>query len=151
VFSYCGGVFPAEWALHGKRVILREVCAAIISARETMISASTDGERRRAAFYRWHCLRELKCHGFFLVPTGRGQIVASYLGIELRRTGALGGPAWFEQQLVDYRVASNWGATGAYRRGGDRIRARAACRNICPGRYRSTEPGGDYVPCGPDN
>ena len=52
------------------------------------------------------CLRELNASGFM---SNRGrQIAASYLVHELQQDWRLGA-SWFEQQLVDYDVASNWG------------------------------------------
>ncbi|GGC93461.1 DASH family cryptochrome [Halopseudomonas salina] len=52
------------------------------------------------------CLRELNASGF-LSNRGR-QIAASYLIHDLKQDWRLGA-AWFEQQLIDYDVASNWG------------------------------------------
>lgn len=52
------------------------------------------------------CLRELNASGF-LSNRGR-QIAASYLVHDLQQDWRLGA-AWFEQQLIDYDVASNWG------------------------------------------
>ncbi|SDU36311.1 DASH family cryptochrome [Halopseudomonas salegens] len=52
------------------------------------------------------CLHELNGSGF-LSNRGR-QIAASYLVHELQQDWRLGA-AWFEQQLIDYEVGSNWG------------------------------------------
>lgn len=52
------------------------------------------------------CLVELNCSGF-LSNRGR-QIAASYLVHDLQQDWRLGA-SWFEQQLIDYDVASNWG------------------------------------------
>jgi deoxyribodipyrimidine photo-lyase len=52
------------------------------------------------------CLRELNASGF-LSNRGR-QIAASYLIHDLQQDWRLGA-AWFEQQLIDYDAASNWG------------------------------------------
>lgn len=52
------------------------------------------------------CMNELNSTGF-LSNRGR-QIAASYLIHDLQQDWRLGA-AWFEQQLIDYDVASNWG------------------------------------------
>lgn len=52
------------------------------------------------------CLQELNRSGF-LSNRGR-QIAASYLVHDLQQDWRLGA-AWFEQQLIDYEVGSNWG------------------------------------------
>lgn len=52
------------------------------------------------------CLAELNASGF-LSNRGR-QIAASYLAHDLQQDWRLGA-SWFEQQLIDYDVASNWG------------------------------------------
>ncbi|MFO7703993.1 MAG: DASH family cryptochrome [Halopseudomonas sp.] len=51
-------------------------------------------------------LRELNASGF--LSNRARQIVASYLIHDLQQDWRLGA-AWFEQQLLDYDVASNWG------------------------------------------
>lgn len=51
-------------------------------------------------------MTELNASGF--LSNRARQIVASYLIHDLRQDWRLGA-AWFEQQLVDYDVASNWG------------------------------------------
>ncbi|MFN3578845.1 MAG: DASH family cryptochrome [Pseudomonas sp.] len=52
------------------------------------------------------CLRELNASGF--LSNRARQIAASYLVHDLQQDWRLGA-AWFEQQLIDYDVASNWG------------------------------------------
>ncbi len=52
------------------------------------------------------CMTELNASGF--LSNRARQIVASYLVHDLQQDWRLGA-AWFQQQLVDYDVASNWG------------------------------------------
>jgi deoxyribodipyrimidine photo-lyase len=52
------------------------------------------------------CMNELNASGF--LSNRARQIVASYLVHDLQQDWRLGA-AWFQQQLVDYDVASNWG------------------------------------------
>lgn len=87
-------------------------------------------------------LRELNASGF--LSNRARQIVASYLIHDLQQDWRLGA-AWFEQQLVDYDVASNWGnwayiaGVGHDPRGGRQFNVGKQTEQYDPqGRYVST-------------
>lgn len=86
------------------------------------------------------CLRELNATGY-LSNRGR-QIAASYLVNELQQDWRLGA-AWFEQQLIDYDVASNWG-NWAYIAGVGHDPRGGRAFNVAFQAQRH-DPDGDYV------
>lgn len=98
------------------------------------------------------CMRELSATGYM---SNRGrQIVASCLVNELKMDWRYGA-AWFEQQLIDYDVASNWGnwqyiaGVGVDPRGGRHFDLDKQQRQFDPnGRFVKQWLGDNYTPPG---
>lgn len=96
------------------------------------------------------CMRELLATGYM---SNRGrQIVASCLVNELQMDWRYGA-AWFEQQLIDYDVASNWGnwqyiaGVGVDPRGGRHFDLAKQQRQFDPnGRFVNQWLGDNYIP-----
>ncbi|PAU64927.1 deoxyribodipyrimidine photolyase [Pseudomonas sp. PIC25] len=86
------------------------------------------------------CMRELAATGF-LANRGR-QIAASYLIHDLEQDWRHGA-AWFEEHLLDYDPASNWG-NWAYLAGAGSDPQRRAAFNVLRQAQRF-DPEGDYV------
>lgn len=138
--------FRLNLALHGKQFFLRGGLRGDHS-RGTHDQRFDDWRSGRTGQpFIDACLRELNATGF--LSNRARQIVASYLVYELQQDWRLGA-AWFEQQLVDYDVASNWGnwayiaGVGQDPRGGRHF-------NIAR-QVQEHDPGGDYVAMWSDN